>query len=247
MKFSHKISGYIDTPGGKRRYNEEHFTIAAPRYDLATKGMSFARDSSWKRHLVDALPENPSPRCLDLACGTGDVTFLLSKKYPRGEIVGLDLTESMLGIARKRNCYSNVTFKKGDMSQTGFQNGSVDIITASYALRNAPEISETIGEIQRILTPGGVLAILDFSKSDHLFSQKLQCSLLEGWCGFWGFLLHGNPEIHGYIGESLRKFPCSSHFKKLMVERGFELVHSRRYLLGIVEGALYRKGEGTIA
>ncbi len=241
MKFSHKIRDYIDTPGGKRQFNELHFTEAAPRYDVATRAMSLTRDSSWKRHLVDALPERPSPRCLDLACGTGDVTFLLSKKYPRGEIVGLDITESMLAIARERNSCDNVTFKKGDMSQTGFQAGSVDIVTASYALRNAPEIHGAIGETHRILTPGGVLAILDFSKSKCLFLQKAQCSFLGGWCGFWGFLLHGNPEIHGYIGESLRKFPDSSRFKKLMEERGFEEVFSRRYFLGIVEGALYRK------
>ena len=88
-KFNLKIKDYIQTPERKRDYNEQHFSEAASRYDFATRAMSLGRDLAWKRQLIALLPDMAKPVCLDLACGTGDVTFMLAEKYPDGEITGL--------------------------------------------------------------------------------------------------------------------------------------------------------------
>jgi demethylmenaquinone methyltransferase/2-methoxy-6-polyprenyl-1,4-benzoquinol methylase len=228
-------------PERKKHYNEEHFTEAAARYDFATRAMSLGRDSAWKSLLVGELPEVEAPFCLDIACGTGDVTFLLAEKYPQGKIVGLDITEPMLKVARERNRYDNVTFTRQDMNTTDFSGEIADIVTGSYALRNAPDINVAIEEIYRILKPGGVGAFLDFSKSDSPVHQVFQCWLLKIWCGFWGLALHKNPEIHGYVAASLQAFPARPHFHKLLRDRGFEPIRSRRFYLGIVEITVIRK------
>ncbi|MDP2658986.1 MAG: class I SAM-dependent methyltransferase, partial [Candidatus Deferrimicrobium sp.] len=173
-RFRLKAREWLDVPERKRAYNERHFAEAAPRYDLATRMMSFGRDAAWKRALVDALPGIPSPVCLDLACGTGDVAFLLAGRYPEGVVTGVDLSAPMLAIARERNRFANVQFEQGDLCNLPFPDGSIDVVTGSYALRNAPDLRKAIAEVHRVLSPGGVAAFLDFSTPESYRLRQLQ-------------------------------------------------------------------------
>jgi demethylmenaquinone methyltransferase/2-methoxy-6-polyprenyl-1,4-benzoquinol methylase len=234
-RFSLKIKDHLHAPGSKRTYNEQHFSAAASRYDFATRAMSLGRDAAWKRQLVAALPEVPAPLCVDLACGTGDITFLLAARYPKGQVLGIDLTEPMLALAHARNRCTQVDFICGDMAETGLTKGCADIITGSYAVRNAPELRQAFHEIHRILKPSGVVALLDFSKPPNLYLQRLQCIILKYWCGFWGLVLHGNPEVHAYIAASLQAFPDREHLRTMIHESGFEVSYSRRFYFGVLE------------
>ncbi len=243
-RFDLKIGDHILLPETKRFYNERHFTASAPRYDLATRAMSLGRDGAWKKTLVAALPDMPSPLCLDLACGTGDLTSLLAERYPGGAIVGLDLTGPMLALARGRNRYRNVRFTRQDMGALGLATASADVVTGSYALRNAPDLGRTLDEIHRVLKPGGVAAFLDFAKPETRCLQAPEYWLLRTWCGFWGMALHGNPEIHAYIASSLKVFPDRSQLRALFVDKGFEVTASQAFFLGITELVVLRKRPG---
>ncbi len=231
----------LRVPESKKLYNELHFSEAAPRYDTATRAMSLFRDAAWKTHLVGSLPEISKPLCVDIACGTGDVSFLLAQRYPEGRTVGLDIAEPMLGIARERNRHPNLRFIRQDMCAMEFQEGSVDIVTGSYALRNAPDLTRAIGEIRRILKPGGTAAFLDFSKPRSGFFRIPQYLLLRTWCGSWGLILHGNHEIHGYIAASLAAFPDRGNLLDLFASSGFALVLAKRFFLGITELLVFRR------
>jgi demethylmenaquinone methyltransferase/2-methoxy-6-polyprenyl-1,4-benzoquinol methylase len=240
-RFALKIKHYIHSPERKREYNEQHFSEAASRYDFATRAMSLGRDAAWKRQLVAALPQFLTPVCVDLACGTGDIAFLLAEKYPAGRIIGIDLTEPMLKIARQRSDSINIEFVRQDMGATDFPDEFADIVTGGYAVRNAAELRQAFLEIQRILKPGGLVALLDFSKPPGPRFQQLQYLILKYWCGLWGFLLHGNPEVHSYIAASLRAFPDSVQLRKLIAENGFVVNHSRQFYLGTLELLVLRK------
>jgi len=240
-KFALKIRDYVHTPERKREYNEQHFSEAARHYDFATRVMSLGRDLTWKRQLVAALPRFPAPVCVDLACGTGDVTLLLADKYPAGRVVGIDLTEPMLAVARQRTRAANVEFLKQDMAATGLPDEFADIVTGSYAVRNAPELRQAFAEIHRILRPGGFVALLDFSKSPKPWMQKLQLLVLKYWCGLWGLILHRNPEVHSYIAASLKSFPDRTQLSNLLQECGFAISHSKRFYLGTLELLVLQK------
>ncbi len=240
-RFDLKIKNYIHSPQRKREYNEQHFSEAASRYDFATRAMSFGRDAAWKRQLVAALPQLSTPVCVDLACGTGDICFLLAKKYPGGRIVGVDLTEPMLKLARQRSDADNIEFVRQDMGATDFPDEFADIVTGGYAVRNAAELRQVFMEIHRILKPGGLVALLDFSKPPNPRFQQLQYLVLKYWCGLWGFLLHGNPEVHSYIAASLRAFPDSVQLRKLIAESGFVVKHSRQFYVGTLELLVLQK------
>ncbi len=236
-----RIRDCLHAPERKKLFNERHFAEAASRYDVATRAMSLFRDAAWKRHLAGRLPGMSSPACVDVACGTGDVSFLLADRYPDGRVVGIDIAGPMLGIARERNRHPNLRFLRQDMCAIDFPDESIDIVTGSYALRNAPDLPRAIGEIRRILKPGGTAAFLDFSRPRKAWLRRPRYLLLRGWCGFWGLVLHGNHEVHGYIAASLDAFPDREGLLDLFEANGFTLVASRRFFLGITELLVLRR------
>ena len=227
-------------PASKRDYNRRLFRAVAPRYGVVTWLLSFGMDGLWKRALVRRLPRRRSAgagprrsagwavRALDLACGTGDITLLLARRYPGGRVVGLDLSPAMLARARRRlRGQANLSFRLGDLDRLPYPAGSFDLVTGGYALRNAPDLRRSLGEVSRVLKPGGTAAFLDFNRSPHPRLGRLQLRLLALWGGLWGRLLHGNPEVYAYIAQTLALFPDRVSFEALLSELGFRRVRSR--------------------
>jgi demethylmenaquinone methyltransferase/2-methoxy-6-polyprenyl-1,4-benzoquinol methylase len=147
----------------------------------------------------------------------------------------------MLDIARRRNACRNISFINQDMGRLEFAPESVDIVTGGYALRNAPDLEAAIGEIHRILKPGGTASFLDFSKPHAGFAQRLEYWLLKIWGGLWGILLHRNHEVYSYIAESLRLFPERARLREIFRDKGFTVGSSRLYFFGITELLVVRK------
>jgi len=234
QRFNLKASDHLDSAEGKRLYNLKHFAESAPRYDLATRGLSMGQDGAWKRALVAGLPMKEGAFCLDVACGTGDVTQLLAIKYPDGEIEGVDLTPEMIRIAERRNVNPRVHFRCGDMTHLDLPDQSVDILTGSYAIRNAPDLETVLAEFGRVMKPDGRVAFLDFSKPSGKWRRTLQFWILKLWGGFWGLALHGNPEVHGYISSSIRTFPDRDELERLFSRHGFHLDRSQPFLWGMM-------------
>jgi ubiquinone/menaquinone biosynthesis methyltransferase len=228
-QFSMRPRDYLGDHTSKLTLNLALFKVVAPKYDMITKALSMGRDGAWKRDLVNALPAHPDPVCVDLACGTGDITRLVATRYPNGHATGLDLTAAMLVLAQKRLPTLNIEYKEGSMHELPFDTASTDIVTGSYALRNAPDLNRTLDEISRVLKPGGIAAFLDFSKPASRLGQRLGYIMLKLWGGLWGLLFHGNPDVYGYIADSLQYFPDRLALRKAFEERGFTLRRSRRF------------------
>jgi demethylmenaquinone methyltransferase/2-methoxy-6-polyprenyl-1,4-benzoquinol methylase len=241
MPFPLKARDYLDDPERKRVYNRALFREIAPRYDFITRALSLGRDRAWKRALVRALPDQPSPRCLDLATGTGDLALLLARRYPAGHVLGIDLTRDMVDRAHAAAGEPNVQFAQGDMGALDQPDGSFDVVTGGYALRNAPDLGVALAEVHRVLAPDGTAAFLEFSRPDQPFAGRLELGLLSLWGGFWGWLVHGTPEVYTYIAESLRRFPSRREFAALVARHGFAIRHRRRFMAGIVELTVLEK------
>jgi demethylmenaquinone methyltransferase/2-methoxy-6-polyprenyl-1,4-benzoquinol methylase len=231
MRFS--IGDRLAGPATKRQLNEQLFSLIADEYPFITRALSFGRDAAWKRRLVRELVDRPAAVCVDLACGTGDLTRLLAGRYPHGTIIGLDLAAPML--ARVRATPSNVHCQQADLGATGLRDGVADIVTGGYALRNAPDLDGALREVYRILRPGGVAAFLDFSKPANRWGQSLTLAALRLWGGFWGLLLHANPQVYTYIAASLRRFPDRRQLQARFIAHGFRVLRTRRFALGMVE------------
>jgi demethylmenaquinone methyltransferase/2-methoxy-6-polyprenyl-1,4-benzoquinol methylase len=229
----------------RRRLNRSLFNHIAPGYDRMNTILSLGRDRAWKRLLVASLPEIRKPRILDLATGTGDLAFLLSRRYPDARIIGLDLSEEMLALAKSRalgeKTLATFSWKRGDMAETGLTSGCIDLVTAGYALRNAPDLGATLAELARVLKPGGVAAILEFSKSPHLILQKLELAFLWLWGGFWGFVVHRNRHVYQYFAHSLALYPDHRGLVARFEAHGLIKVADRALYFGMLRIQLFRK------
>lgn len=244
-RFVLKIGDHLENAETKRYYTEQNFSEVAPRYDFITRALSFGRDATWKRALIALLPSHQSPVCVDLACGTGDIAFLLAGKYPHGRIVGVDITGPMLDIARHRNTHPNVSFAKQDMGSLDIASESVDIVTGGYALRNAADLGTAVDEISRILKPGGVAAFLDFSKPAGKFPQTMEYWGLKVWTSLFGTVLHRNHEVYGYIAESLRRYPDRPRLRAIFRDTGFSVTDSRLFFGGVTELLVVQKNAAS--
>lgn len=219
----------LDEPDAKKAYNDVLFDEVAPRYDFITRALSLGRDAAWKKILVKGLPDNGAPVCIDLACGTGDLVESLAHRFPSGKVHGVDLNASMLAEAQRRGLPKHVLLHQSDMQELPFEDASADIVTGSYALRNAPDLDRALAEICRVLRPGGRAAFLDFSRSARWSS--LQVGLVKAWGSFWGLAVHGKPCVYGYIAESLRRFPDRDALAAKLEKAGLA-VQQRRYFFG---------------
>ena len=237
------VAAVLGTPDSKRDYNRDLFEVVAPRYGVVTRVMSFGRDVAWKRFLVKRVPEGPHRRCVDLACGTGDLTVRLAQRFPEARVTGIDLTPSMLAIARRKVKAPNVIFTEGDMAQTGLDANSVDIITGGYALRNAPEIATALKEICRILRPGGSALFLDFSRSGGRLRSRVQLGLLRFWGRLWGRVLHGDASVYGYIATSLALYPDRVALHRLFNRCGLRWVEEHLLMGGMLSCLVIEKPE----
>jgi len=235
-RFGLKSHDYLTSPERKRLFNERLFSAIAEEYGRMTRMLSFGSDARWKRQLIEQLPRMQEPKCLELACGNGDITALLLERYPKAHIEGLDIAEPMLDIARSRMpAEADVSFSKGDIMATGFPDASFDVVTVGYGLRNAPALAAAMAEITRVLKSGGMLATLDFSKYNNRVAAGVELTLLKLWCGLWGLLRSGNPDTYAYIGHSLAQFPSRNQIHTLFSENDVTIVRSFLHFGGVTE------------
>lgn len=236
-----KFKNTPDNPNNKKAYNQELFATVAPQYDRITRVLSCGQDAGWKKKLLEMLPNQEYKECLDLACGTGDITFLLAQKYPLAHITGLDLTPDMISYAESKNNVPNVTFICQDMCQLTQKSASVDLVTGGYALRNAPDLRTALEHIHRVLKPDGIAAFLDFSKPTSPLWAKIEYHLLSWWGSLWGLIFHKNPAVYAYIADSLQRYPNEQQLNTLLHDVGFEVYATQKFFGGITQITVCRK------
>ncbi len=226
----------IATPESKRRYVRALFATIADRYDFITVALSYGQDSRWKRRLVSMAQPGPSTHALDLATGTGDIAFACDAAG--AHVVGLDVTHRMIELARAKirgrvDRHSPV-FLVGDMLALPFPDGSFDVVTTGYGLRNVPDLTRAIDEIHRVLKPGGQLLSLDFNRPGNTVVRAAYLMYLNAVGSALGWLLHRDPETYRYIPASIRQYPGAAAVARLMQSRGFAHANYHRVLGGLM-------------
>ena len=228
----------LDSPTSKRIYVRQLFATIADRYDLITVLLSFGLDRTWKRRLVDLAGPLDRRQALDLACGTGDITFELSRRGAR--VVGLDITPRMIQLAAAKHDSEppapspGPCFVVADMMSLPFPDASFDVVTTGYGLRNVPELTGAVDEIQRVLRPGGVALSLDFNRPHNPLVRSVYLAYLTLVGSALGYALHRDPETYRYIPQSILRYPGASAVAELMRTRGFSDARALPVLGGLM-------------
>lgn len=220
------------------RWVRAMFGRVAHRYDLANHLLSFNIDRWWRRHTVKrvrSVLERPGARVIDLCCGTGDLTLALERGRG-GAVLGSDFCHPMLTAANqkisKRAAASRVF--ESDALQLPLADASVDLITIAFGFRNLANYQAGLRELRRVLKPGGMLAILEFSQPPNPVFAVLYNFYSRRILPWIGGVISGSRDAYIYLPESVRKFPSAEELAAQMVQAGFQGVHFERLTGGIV-------------
>ena len=227
------------TPEGARNEQEAArwvrgmFGRVAGRYDLANHLLSMNIDKLWRARTVQRVRpvlDRPGARVLDICCGTGDLVLALSKHRA---VFGSDFCHPMLVIARDKigERRAPAVVFESDALALPVRDGSLDLLTVAFGFRNLANYEAGLVEMRRVLKPGGMVAILEFTNPPNaLFGAvyHLYCRRILPWIGG---MISGSRDAYRYLPESVRKFPDAPELAQKMRDAGFTGV-SFEYMTG---------------
>lgn len=232
-----------DVPRHDQEYIRRMFDSLAPRYETFTKLIGLGQDDRLRRQALEAV--RPGARVLDLACGTGQMSFLAAEAAgPEGFVLGLDLSERMIARAQARQRRlgipeSRLRFVVGRGEDLPVEDMRFDAVLSAYALRNLYErITDVLAGLRRSLVPGGELAILDLTEPAHPVLRALYRVYFFGMVGLYGKALFGREYPTAYLPQSAERFFKAHQFIPVLERAGFADVRRRSFFLG--GATLYR-------
>lgn len=242
------VDAHLHDPARKQAFVTPMFDVIAPRYDDFTRLFSFGMDAAWKQHAiatgVAALPAGAERPALvvDVACGTGDLGIGVARAARAAggslRVLGVDAAGAMVRAANARlagpdaDVAGAVHVAHGDMTALALADGSADLVTAGYAVRNAPALDGALAELARVLRPGGVLVTLDFYRPTLAPWREAFLAYLRVAGDLVGWTWHRSPVVYGYIARSIRHFVSWPDFSAALVAHGFRVREVRRWLGG---------------
>jgi demethylmenaquinone methyltransferase/2-methoxy-6-polyprenyl-1,4-benzoquinol methylase len=213
------------------------FSSVASKYDVMNDVMSVGIHRIWKDAMMDWLAPRPGQQLLDVAGGTGDVSFRFLKRAGAGHATVLDLTEPMLVEGRKRaeaeRMSESLDWVVGDAMALPFEDNTFDVYTISFGIRNVTRPQEALNEAFRVLRPGGRLMVLEFSQLPNPMMQAAYDAYSFNVIPKLGKLIANDSESYQYLVESIRNFPDQETFLSMVRAAGFENAKFRNMTLGV--------------
>ncbi|MFU8776772.1 MAG: bifunctional demethylmenaquinone methyltransferase/2-methoxy-6-polyprenyl-1,4-benzoquinol methylase UbiE [Roseovarius sp.] len=213
------------------------FGSVASKYDVMNDAMSLGIHRIWKDAMMDWLAPRAGQRLLDVAGGTGDISFRFLKRAGYGHATVLDLTEPMLVEGRKRaeaeSMADSLDWVVGDAMALPFADASFDVYTISFGIRNVTRPQEALNEAFRVLKPGGRLMVLEFSQIPNELMQKVYDLYSFNIIPRLGQMIAKDRDSYQYLVESIRQFPDQETFLGMVRQAGFEQAKYRNLSMGI--------------
>lgn len=218
----------------KGKQVEQMFDSIARRYDIMNAAMSLGQHKHWRNKALKAavkeLPQKTQLKILDIATGTGDVAFRLHELFPSALITGIDLSDGMLEIARKKlkelpkKAQELIAFGKGDSLAMPFHDGEFDLVTVAYGVRNFGDLRKGIEEMRRVLAVGSVLCIIELSTPKGWLTKPLYNLYSGKLIPLIGKRVTGDSRAYSYLPESIAACPQRDDMAALLYAAGFSHV-----------------------
>lgn len=220
------------------RWVRAMFGRVAHRYDLANHLLSFNIDRYWRARTVKKVRHillGPDSRALDLCCGTGDLLIALQARR-NGVVLGSDFCHPMLTAANTKlgRARQSSRLFEADALKLPLSAASLDLITVAFGFRNLANYQQGLAEMRRVLRPGGLAAILEFSQPPNALFRAVYTAYSRHLLPVIGGALSGSRDAYRYLPESVRKFPAPEELARQMAAAGFASVSFERMTGGIV-------------
>jgi demethylmenaquinone methyltransferase/2-methoxy-6-polyprenyl-1,4-benzoquinol methylase len=236
-KFSHDtVVPYKDSQQTKKDQVAGMFDTIAYRYDFLNRLLSGGIDISWRKKMLARLADAHPQSLLDVATGTGDVAIMAARILNPQKITGIDISEGMLEIGRKKIAKlllnNQIELIKGDSEAIKSADESFDAVTVAFGVRNFENLEKGLSEIHRVLKNGGKVVVLEFSRPTGPF-RWIYNFYMQYLAPGIGNLFSKNREAYKYLHSSVKAFPEGKTFLHILEQVGFHETSLKRLSLGI--------------
>ena len=219
----------------KKEGIRELFDDIAVKYDRFNHVSSFGADRSWRRKAVRQIANTKQPiKVLDVATGTADFALAVNRKAaPGSHVTGIDLSQGMLDVGRKKCKGLPIDLEVGDAENLRFADNTFDRVCVAFGVRNFENLMKGLKEMLRVLKPGGRLVILELSYPKNRFIFSLYKFYSLRILPKIGAGMTGNTGAFTYLPDSILKFPLPEKFIPMLKEAGYSTVKARAFLFGV--------------
>ncbi len=219
-----EVTPYKNSELGKKEQVTQMFDTISDKYDLLNRVISFRADKKWRKKVVQIVNDTQPNKILDIATGTGDLAIALAETSAT-KIIGLDISEGMLNVGRKKveklNLSDKIDMVLGDSEQLPFSDNSFDAVTVAFGVRNFENLSKGLSEILRVLRPEGTFVVLEtsvpttfpFKQGYNFYTKKMM--------PFIGKLFSKDKSAYQYLANSAVNFPHGKEFNNILQKNGF--------------------------
>jgi demethylmenaquinone methyltransferase/2-methoxy-6-polyprenyl-1,4-benzoquinol methylase len=219
----------------KKTQIENMFDSISVEYDFLNRVMTFGNDIRWKKKMYSIAKSHDPKTILDIATGTADIALELAK-IKDAKIIGVDISEKMLEVGRKKvvakNLSDTVVLKSGDAENLSYSDSSFDVVTIGFGVRNFQNLEEGLEESCRVLKSNGVLIILETSVPKNIIIRFFYFLFSRSFIPFVGSVFSKEKKAYQYLQKSAEKFPSGKRFVSILENCGFNNVDVKPLMLG---------------
>lgn len=230
------VKPYKDQQGSKKEQVARMFDSIAYKYDFLNHFLSMGIDKLWRKKAISKLKKRNIQKLLDIATGTGDFAIEASR-IPNIRITGVDISEQMLEEGRrkikKKGLSEKIELLKGDSEQLNFADQSFDAITVAFGVRNFENLQLGLKEMYRVLKPGGIVVVLEFSKPVSFPFKQLYNFYFKYILPVIGRLVSKDRTAYTYLPESVSQFPDGKKFTGQLEMAGFKNSQFEMLTMGV--------------
>ena len=231
-----EVKPYGSEDQSKKQEVQKMFDNISGRYDFLNHFLSMGIDKLWRKRAVKKLAPLTPKKLLDIATGTGDFAVALMRLNPT-EIVGLDLSNGMLEVGRKKIKAKKldhiISMVQGDSENLPFESNYFDGLTVGFGVRNFENLEKGLGEMLRVVRPGGKVVILEFSKPKKFPIKQAFGFYSKNIIPFLGKKISKDESAYAYLPESVEAFPEGQAFTSILVKLGYKDVKADHVSGGI--------------
>lgn len=213
----------------KEQFVHSVFESIAPKYDIMNDILSFRRHKAWRKFTMAKMNMSQGDNAIDLCCGTCDWTISMANASG-GHITGLDFSENMLEIGRRkisdRNLGNNITTIQGNAMELPFEDNTFNYATIGFGLRNVPDLHQVLREMKRVVKPGGMVVCLELSKPTWQPFKGLYYFYFQKVLPKLGKLFAKRYEQYKWLPDSLAQFPGREELARIFADTGLEKVQA---------------------
>ena len=238
LRFYHKMRNKPQNfEEDKKAAVESMFDSIAWRYDFLNHFLSFGIDHLWRRKAINIISKtHKNPVILDVATGTCDLAIAAMKLNPI-KITGIDISRNMLEIGKakisKKGLSGKIELMQVDSEDIPFRENTYNVVMVAFGVRNFADPLKGLSEMRRVLQPGGLIMVLEFSKPSGLFLRPLYEFYFRNILPFIGKLFSRDRKAYSYLPDSVMKFPDNEDFINLLDNPGFSSIRQKKLTGGV--------------